>query len=108
MHLGSNFLIVNKQGLQAVKGIGTTTFVVFTKASLPPVSVSSNFYHPDTEGARLRRAMQVRCNPGCEAFDCNRCGIQSVENLISAYSHKGAKRVGVLSLWHHLPPLVGG
>ena len=60
----SNFLIVNKLGLQAVKGIGTTTFVVFTKAGLPPVSVSSNFYRPDTEGARLRRAMQVRCNPG--------------------------------------------
>ena len=51
VYLGSNFLIVNRQGLQAVKGIGSTTFVVFTKACLPPVSVSSNFYHPDTEGA---------------------------------------------------------
>ena len=91
MYLGSNFLIVNKLGLQAVKGIGTTTFVVFTKAGLPPVSVSSNFYRPDTEGARLRRAMQViGVLLGCEAFDCNRCGMQSVENSISAYSHTGA------------------
>ena len=64
VHLGSNFLIVSKQGLQAVKGIGATTVVIFTKAFLPPVSVSSNFHQPETEGARLRRAMQVRCCPG--------------------------------------------
>ena len=64
MYLGSNFLIVSTQGLQAVKGIGATTVVIFTKACLPPVSVSSNFYHPDTEGAQLRCAMQVRCYPG--------------------------------------------
>ena len=68
MYLGSNFLIVNRQGLQAVKGIGSTTFVVFTKACLPPVSVSSNFCHPDTEGAGLLRAMQVRCNPGLQGL----------------------------------------
>ena len=30
VHLGSNFLIVSKQGLQAVKGIGATTVVIFT------------------------------------------------------------------------------
>ena len=64
MPLGSNFLIVSKQGLQAVKGIGATTVVIFTKACLPPVSVSSNFHQPETEGAQLSRAMQVRCNPG--------------------------------------------
>ena len=64
MYLGSNFLIVSTQGLQAVKGIGATTVVIFTKGCLPPVSVSSNFYHPDTEGAQLRCAMQVRCYPG--------------------------------------------
>ena len=62
--LGSNFLIVSKQGLQAVKGIGAAAVVIFTKACLPPVSVSSNFHPPETEGARLRRAMQVRCCPG--------------------------------------------
>ena len=72
VYLGSNFLIVNKQGLQAVKGIGTTTFVVFTKV--------------------LGSVAQCRLGVilGCEAFDCNRCGMQSVENSISAYSHKGA------------------
>ena len=90
VYLGSNFLIVNKQGLQAVKGIGATTFVIITKACLPPGSVSSNIYHPIAEGARLRRAMQVRCFPGLRGFDCNRCRMQSVEHSTSAYSHQGA------------------
>ena len=57
-----------KQGLQAVKGIGAATVVIFTKACLPPVSVSSNFHPPETEGARLRRAMQVRCCPGLRSL----------------------------------------
>ena len=108
VYLGSNFLIVNRQGLQAVKGIGSTTFVVFTKACLPSVSVSSNFYHPDTEGAGSFAQCRLGVILGCQAFDCNRCGMQSAENSISAYSHKWACPVGVLRLWHHLPPLVGG
>ena len=62
--LGSHFLIVGKQRLQAVKSIGAATVVIFTKACLPSVSVSSNFHPPETEGARLRRAMLVRCCPG--------------------------------------------
>ena len=68
VHLGSNFLIVSKQGLQAVKGIGAATVVIFTKACLPPVSVSSDLHPPETEGARLRRAMQVRCCPGLRSL----------------------------------------
>ena len=62
--MGSHFPIVCKQRLQAVKCIGAATAVSFTKACLPPVSVCSNFHPPETEGARLRRAILVRCCPG--------------------------------------------
>ena len=62
--LGSHFPIVCKQRLQAVKGKGAATAVSFTKACIPPVSVCSNFHPPETEGARLRHTMLVRCCPG--------------------------------------------
>ena len=79
--LGSHFLIVGKQRLQAVKGIGAATVVIFTKACLPPVSVSSNFHPPETDSVAQCRLGVVL---DCEALDFGRCGMQSVGDTTSA------------------------
>ena len=87
--LGSHFLIVSKQRLQAVKGIGAAIVVIFTKACLPPVSVSPKFPPPETEGGSVAQCW-LGVVLGCQALDFGRCGMQSVGDTTSAYSHQGA------------------